>query len=249
MKLYGDFTKEDWLEAFKITEEKVPPSFILHGEWEHEWNLSTWKEILSEEQWIPIWNTIVGKYKKHQIGFANVFGGPIAAAIVHRFAVLGTETFVQTGYFGGLSHEVQYGDIFIVTSAVMEDGVSQWYVNDRKTVAADPQLVEEAIKYCEEKGYRYVTGSIFTTGAIMVETSEMVKGWAEQGHIGVDMETATTFAIAERFNRKAVGLLNLSDHIIKGDTFYSVGDSRDEQIDETDEKIREIALYLSTLKR
>lgn len=247
MKLYGDFTKEDWLEALHINEDSIPESFILHGEYEHEWNLSTWKELLHHEQWIPSWNTIVGMYKQHRLGFANVFGGPIAAAVAHRFAVLGTEKFIQTGYFGGLSHDVQYGDIFIVTAAEMEDGVSHWYLSDEKTVKADDELVKEAVKYCEEKGYRYVKGTIYTTGAIMVETTEMVKGWAERGYIGVDMETATTLAVAKKFNKKAVGLLNLSDHIIKGETFYSGDEKRDEIIDCTDEKIRDLALHLSTI--
>jgi len=98
MKLYGEFTKEDWKEALHIKEEAIPKSFILHGEWEHEWNLATWKNILRNEQWLPTWNTVVGEYMGNQIGFANVFGGPSAAMIAHRFSILGTEKLIQTGY-------------------------------------------------------------------------------------------------------------------------------------------------------
>lgn len=65
------------------------------------------------------------------------------------------------------------------------------------------------------------------------------------GHLGVDMETATTLAVARKFNRSAIGLLNLSDHIIQGDTLYSYSKERDLIKTETDEKIREITLYLS----
>ncbi|MCJ7842403.1 uridine phosphorylase [Lederbergia sp. NSJ-179] len=248
LKLYGDFTKADWLSILKIKEEEIPQSFILHGEWEHEWNISYWKKILQEEQWIPSWNAIIGEYNKQRIGFANVFGGPIAASIAHRFAVLGTNRFIQTGYFGGLSHEIRYGDIFIVTAAVMEDGVSHWYLPNEKTVYADEMLVEKAVKYCEEKNYKYITGTVFSTGAIMAETGGLAKEWANQGYIGVDMETATTFAVAKRFNKKAVSLLNLSDHISKGDTLYSNNEDRGILEERTDERIREIALHLSELK-
>lgn len=246
MKLYGDFERADWLKVLDIKEDEVPRSFILHGEWEHEWNLSSWKELLQHEQWIPAWNSIVGSYEGQRIGFANVFGGPIAASVAHRFAVLGTESFIQTGYFGGLSHDVQYGDIFIATSAVMKDGVSHWYLPDEKIVDADKYLVSEAIRFCEEKGYRYVTGRIFTTGAILAETNELVNQWAEDGHIGVDMETATTFAVAKKFNKRAISLLNLSDHIIKGDTFYYDDHERDELEEKTDERIKELALHLAS---
>ncbi|WP_270180885.1 nucleoside phosphorylase [Alkalihalobacillus sp. CinArs1] len=245
MKLYGDFDREDWLNAMKIKAEDVPDAFILHGEWEHEWNLASWKELLHHDQWLPDWNAIVGTYGDRRIGFANVFGGPIAASVAHRFSVLETETFIQTGYFGGLSHDVQYGDIFIATSAAMEDGVSHWYLPERKTVEADEALVREAIRFCEEKNYSYVTGPIFTTGAIHAETSELVASWADDGYIGVDMETATTFAVAKKYGRKAISLLNLSDHIIKGDTLYSDNLERDEIEAKTDDRIEELALHLS----
>ncbi|MGE8205527.1 nucleoside phosphorylase [Heyndrickxia sp. NPDC080065] len=248
MKLYGEFTKDDWLEVLEITEEDVPKSFVLHGEWEHEMNITSWKKILEQDQWIPSWNAIIGRYNNQKIGFANVFGGPIAASIVHRFAILGTNNFIQTGYFGGLSHDIGYGDILIVTAAEMEDGVSHWYLPNEKTVHADNSLVEEAVKYCEDKGYKYVKGTVFTTGAIMAETSDMVQGWANNGHFGVDMETATTFAVAKKFNKRAIGLLNLSDHIIKGDTFYTSNKERDELEERTDERIREIALHISNLE-
>ncbi|WP_312684803.1 hypothetical protein [Mammaliicoccus sciuri] len=39
--------------------------------------------------------------------------------------------------------------------------------------------------------------------------------------------------------------MNLSDHLIKGDSLYSYTKEREEIEDETDEKIRDVALYLS----
>lgn len=247
MKLYGDFKKEDWMKALRISESSVPKSFILHGEWEHHDNIAYWKEQLSKEQWLGDWNSVIGNYDGHRIGFSNVYGGPSAAVTAHRYAILGTEKFIQTGYFGGLSHEVQYGDILIVTGAYMEDGVSQWYLPGDTMVYADQNLVAEAINYCERKGFRYVTGSVMSTSALYMETTEMVKNWSEDGHLGVDMETATTFAIAKHFNRKAISLLNLSDHIILGDTFYSTTDEVRSIMDVTDDRIRELALHLASL--
>ncbi|MFD1174099.1 phosphorylase family protein [Oceanobacillus picturae] len=247
MTLYGEMTKADWMKALHIKDENIPTAFILHGEWEHAWNIEIWKELLAEEQWIPTWNAITGNYNQTRIGFANVFGGPQAAMIAHRFAMLGTEIMIQTGYFGGLSKQASYGDIFIVTGAYMEDGVSRWYLSEQDMVYADLMLVNEAIAYCEEMNYSYVTGKIYTTSAMLMETKELVEDWSNRGFIGVDMETATTFAIASKYNRRAVGLLNLSDHLVQGDTMYSrIADY--EQIEErTDQRIREIALYLSSL--
>ena len=247
MKLYGDFTKEDWMQALKLSEKGIPESFILHGEWEHQENLDRWKNILADEQWISDWNTVIGNRHENRIGFSNVFGGPSAAITAHRYAVLGTNKFIQTGYFGGLSSDVQYGDILIVTGTYMEDGVSQWYLPRHTLVHADQKLVEAAITFCKKKGYRYVTGTVMSTSAMYMETTELVRNWSEDGHLGVDMETATTFAIAKYFNRRAIGLLNLSDHIIQGETFYTRPEELDNMMDETDSRIRELALYLASL--
>ncbi|MCT2536262.1 uridine phosphorylase [Aquibacillus koreensis] len=205
-----------------------------------------WKELLKNEVWLPKWNTVTGKYNGTKVGFANVFGGPMTSSVVHQFGLAGTEMFIQTGYFGGLSHEVKYGDIFIVTDAVMQDGVSHWYLPNQDVVQANEELVRLAIDYCAKKGYSYSTGTVISTSAMLLETDEMVNGWADKGYLGVDMETATTLAIAKKFNKKAIGLLNLSDHIIKGDTLYSYTEERETLEMDTDDKIRDVALYLST---
>lgn len=246
MKLYGDFTTEDWVQMLGINKKKIPLSFIIHGEWNHEDNLKMWNEILKEDLWIPKWNTVIGRYNSTNIGFANVFGGPMATTIVHQFGLAGTDQFIQTGYFGGLSHDVKYGDILIVTQAEMQDGVSHWYLPNQTTVKSDENLVHAAIDYCEKKGFNYSTGSVISTSAMLLETLEMIKGWTSNGHLGVDMETATTLAIAKRFNKRAIGLLNLSDHLIQGDTLYSYTKERNEIEAETDAKIRDLALYLAT---
>ncbi|MCZ2259418.1 phosphorylase family protein [Sporosarcina sp. G11-34] len=245
MKLYGEFTKLDWLDALGIDENKVPTSFIIHGEWNHEENLKLWKETLKNEMLLPKWNAVIGKYNQKNIGFANVYGGPMATNIIHQFASIGTELFIQTGYFGGLSFDVNYGDILIVTEAEMNDGVSQWYLPNNKSVKSDERIVNATIDYCEKKGYKYVTGSVLSTSAMLLETKDIVNDWALNGHFGVDMETATTLAVANKFNKSSISLLNLSDHLIQGDTIYSYTKERERIEAETDEKIRDIALYLS----
>lgn len=247
MKLYGDFEKEDWLRVLRMEEAAVPRSFIIHGEWNHKRNLELWKQILEKETALPKWNTVVGQYQNIRIGFANAFGAPVACSITHQFANAGTHTFIQTGYFGGLSDKARYGDILIVTGAEMKDGVSHWYLPGQSIVKSDESLVEAAVEYCIKHGYRYVTGTVLTTSAMLLETHDMVLEWSGRGHIGVDMETATTLAVAQKFNRKSISLLNMSDYLLAGDTLYSYSEERATLEVSTDQKIRELALYLGTL--
>jgi hypothetical protein len=53
MKLYGDFQKKDWLKVLGISEKNIPGSFIIHGEWGFEDNLSLWREMLCKEALVP----------------------------------------------------------------------------------------------------------------------------------------------------------------------------------------------------
>ncbi|MED4056216.1 hypothetical protein P4654_19120 [Niallia taxi] len=145
-----------------------------------------------------------------------------------------------------MSQAVKYGDIFIVTEAKMEDGVSSHYKPGHNVVKSDEQLVNKAMEYCEKKNYSYVTGSVISTNTPFLETSKLVLKWSLDRNIGVDMETAATLAVANKFNRKAVSLLNLSDHLLQGDTFYAYTAEREKLEAEIDKRIREIAFHLNS---
>ncbi|WP_375534283.1 hypothetical protein [Alteribacillus sp. HJP-4] len=84
------------------------------------------------DQYLPHWNMVTGDFQGKNVGFSNVFGGSMAGMLVHQFALVGTEKFIQTVYFGGLSEQVQYGDILIVTAARTADGVSPLYTKEKK---------------------------------------------------------------------------------------------------------------------
>lgn len=247
LKLYGDFTKEDWLQFLGVEEHNIPSTFIIHGEFDPTYNLTHWTKLLCEDRWLPKWNSIIGLHNGKRLGFANVYGSPSAALITHQFASAGTTQFIQTGYCGGLSLKINYGDILIVREAEMQDGTAHWYLPNEKTVTSSESLVSAAVDYCEKKGYSYVVGRVLSTSAMLIETSEMVNDWASNGHIGVDMETGTTLAVAKKFNKKAIGLLNISDHLVHGDTLYSYTKERECIEAETDAKIRDLALYLASL--
>ena len=43
------------------------------------------------------------------------------------------------------------------------------------------------------------------------------KKWAEYGVLGVEMEAAELYTLAAKYNRKALAILTVSDHIITGE--------------------------------
>ena len=248
-ELYGDFSRKDWREGYGIDPDAVPRALILQGELTAESLelLEVWAELLGPGVTRPLWNTVLGRHNEVPVGYANVVGGPMTAMTAHPYCVMGTELLIQTGYFGGLSHDVRYGDILIVSETETSCGTSADYGDRGQRVPADAALVEAAVGYCERQGWPYVVGSVRSTDAISLETAEMVEGWAAAGHLGVDMETSTTFALAHRLGRRAIALLNLSDHVRSGDHLMNYSDARTATEATVDARIRDLALHLTSL--
>ncbi|MCB0393805.1 MAG: hypothetical protein KDD25_04570, partial [Bdellovibrionales bacterium] len=128
-KLYGEFDRSDWLRVGHLDESQVPESIILHGEDENVLeNIADWEATFEGVIVRPRWNMIVGNWKGKRIGFANVCWAPMTALVVHKFAMMGTKRFIQIGYCGGLSRNLNYGEILVVKNAVGEDGISSEYI-------------------------------------------------------------------------------------------------------------------------
>ena len=245
-KLYGDFDKNDWLRISEMTEADVPETIILHGEDGNiAENIAEWEPAFESVLSRPRWNMIIGKRNDKRIGFANVIWAPMAALIIHKFAMMGTKRFIQIGYCGGLTKDLKYGDILVVTGAKAEDGVSTQYWPDRNSFSASMALVEKAQFLLTEKSQPYKIGPVVTTSAMFLETEKTVSAWQKDGYWGVDGETATTFAVAEKFGAESISLLTCSDNLALGDTFYNSDVDRFNLEENAFEKIQSLALELS----
>ena len=247
-KLYGDFDRQDWLRVKGLEHNEVPQTLILHGEdGSIMENLADWETRLAPITHRPRWNMIVGSHQGVTVGFANVCWAPMAAIIAHQFCIMGTELVIQTGYFGGLDPTFRYGDILIVSEATGEDGVSSQYGDGKATHSATEETVQASLEICRQLEFPSRTGSVITTSTMLLETEEVIQQWATEGHVGVDGETAAVFAVAARFKRKAVALLNCSDLIISGDTIYDAPSDRRAVEAATDERIVTVALELAQI--
>jgi purine-nucleoside phosphorylase len=245
-KLYGDFTKEDWLRTSQMTEDEVPHTVILHGEDGNiTENIAEWEPSFESILKRPRWNMFIGNRAGKRIGFVNVCWAPMAALIVHKFAAMGTKRFIQIGYCGGLISDLKYGELVLVTSAKAEDGVANQYISGVEEFHSSTLLLSRAEKLITQQNYPYKKGRIVSTSAMFLETSEVVKKWQNEGFIGVDGETATTLAVAQKFNAEAISVLTCSDNLALGDNYYESNTELDEAQDKALEIIQALTLQLA----
>lgn len=245
-KLYGDFGKNDWLRVSQMKESDVPETIILHGEDGNiAENIAEWEPAFESILSRPRWNMFIGARKNKKIGFVNVCWAPMAALIVHKFAVMGTKRFIQIGYCGGLSEKLKYGEILVVQSAKAEDGVSNQYFPEQSIFKSSDVLVERAQQILASELFPFQTGNIVTTSAMFLETQKMIYHWNKEGFIGVDGETAATLSVAQKFDAETISLLTCSDNLALGDNFYESDDERENRVIAAFERIQNLALQLS----
>lgn len=198
-----------------IPEERIPTALILWGTRSLKSRYSTVKAFVDDVLEIGSPNGVVedvmiGTTAGAVIGYASVYGAPMASEITHIFGVLGTPLVIQMGTCGGLADGLLVGDLFVAEDAYCGEGASQYYKPEGKRVSATVAFDEFTTD--SRAPVPIKRGRIYTTSALFAEGNTDIERWASQGFSAVDMETAATFAVAEHFGMDRGSLLVCFDN-------------------------------------
>lgn len=117
--------------------------------------------------------------------------------------MLGTRLVVQTGCCGALADDIEAGDLFVPTEAFCGEGAARYYRPGRPVVY--PSVEPAGLPALRQLPVH--RGRLYTTAALLAEGEREIEDWHRQGFAAVDMETATTFAVAEHFGLDRVAVL------------------------------------------
>ncbi len=209
-----DLTREDWLAALDLPRDRIPATLLLRGTRNLRRNADRHRTLFTDVVDVGSPNDLfedvfVGRRGGIDVGYASVYGPPMASEIVHVFAVLGTKLVVQTGVCGGLADGLDAGDIVVATKARCAAGAAACYLPGVADVDASPALVRAAL---DDAAHPAVAGPVWTTAALLAESREDVDAWHDAGYVAVDMETATTFAVAASFGMERLSILSVFDN-------------------------------------
>lgn len=211
-----DLTRDDWLSILNIPENRIPVALILRGTRNLKLYYRSFQQHFTDILEVGSPNSVledvfVGNLNGRPVAYASVYGAPMTSEVVHVFGVLGTPLVIQTGCCGALADEIAAGDLFITTEAFCGEGAAQYYEPTEKTVAASLDL-REWVTANQLNDVKLHTGRIYTTSALFAEGMEQVEAWFQAGFSAVDMETATTFAVAKYFNMDRASILFAFDN-------------------------------------
>lgn len=215
-------TKRDWQDEIReiahgwlfddLAGRSLPKAVILPLENPDLHDPSIFEERL--EGHTPFRCIATGQHGKHAIGvMKSKFGGPAVAMTVELLARAGVELIAGIGYCGGLRNEIKSGELVIPYASIRDESTSSRFVPDSFPAVADLDLWSYAMK-AESPAIRH-SGVVWTTDAILLETSKDVQYWSHRGAVGVDMESATLFVLSRLHSVRSFCVLVASDNPLK----------------------------------
>jgi uridine phosphorylase len=230
-----------------IDAEDTPDGLILHGIYDMPQQARRWRDRLADARVAQkAFNIVIGKHEARTIWYTPVLGGPMAALAVHCAAVLGVQGIIQIGSFGGTRRGMKVGELLLATSAGRGEAASDWYLEPGTPAKADENLVQTIRDLLNSRGLDWHEGSVFTTSAFMAEEWEDILRWESAGYVGVEMEAATTFAIAQHFGIPSACLIYLLDNLIEDQHLLGISKIEREQIRHSRKLVEKLALEVIT---
>jgi purine-nucleoside phosphorylase len=240
-----DIKAEEWLAAMDLGADEVPDVVIVEGSWwraqRTEWRLS----YLHDVRELKFPDIFWGRWKDRKVAFCMAYGAARTVEIIHLFGVLGTKLAVQIGTCGGLQSHLKPGDIILPEVAMCREGVAHMYGTPDAVLGSDEWLTRAADRLTQ-RGHTTYRGPHMTWSSLFTETPQMMEAWHKAGYLSVEMETATTYAVARHFGMHAVAMVVVWDDLTRGRRFLDpLPPGGQEALDSSNQAVYEVALELA----
>lgn len=231
--------------ALGIVPGGEPEVVIVEGTW---WRAerTAWRlGLLTDVRELAFPDMFAGTYQGRRIVYCCAYGAPRTVEVIHMFSRMGARLVVQIGTCGGLQPFLKPGDIVIPDTALADEGIAQFYGFSGQ-VPTSAYWSDEAGAYLKERGITTHRGQHVTMLSLFVQSPEMCAAWQGAGYLSVDMETATTAAVARSFGVEAVSLLVVWDTLFSDRTFLDpLNEIEKEALDLGNAAVFDAALWMA----
>lgn len=233
-----------WRATLGLDDDERPVAVVVEGTWWREQKTRRRLDQLDAVRELAVPDVFMGRRGDRTVLYACPYGAPRTAEVVHIGARIGARLAVQIGSCGVLGNGIRPGDVIVPTAAIGLDGVTSLYSGDQ-VVAASSEWVGRAASALEGLGITVHRGLSVTWPTLFNQPSASVEEWHQAGYLGVDMETATTLAVARFFELDAVSMLVAWDELRSGRSFLDPLPQRESSaFDAADDVIFAAALEL-----
>ncbi len=127
----------------------------------------------------------------------------------------GAQTLIRIGSAGALQYHVKVRDVVIAQSASTYGSPSQSIFRDLNFApCADFGLMSAAHAAAQKIGVPVHVGGIYSSDTFYDEREDLSHQLQRHGTLCVEMEAAELYMLAARYQRRALAVLTISDHIL-----------------------------------
>lgn len=160
-----------------------------------------------------------GKYNGKEISvMGSGMGMPsIGIYSYELYQFYNVESIIRIGSAGALHEDIDLKDIVFAQGACTDSRFAyQYELPGSFAPIADFSLLEQAVSEARALGTRFKVGNVVSSDIFYNVYPEAAKKWAGMGVLCVEMEAAALYMNAAKHHKKALAILSISDHILKG---------------------------------
>lgn len=132
------------------------------------------------------------------------------------------KTLIRIGSCGGMQSNINIRDIVLAQTTTYIVTPSSTIMKEVSfSPCADFELLQNAHSFAKSKGFKTHVGNIYSSDTFYDERADLNEQMVRHGVLAVEMEAAELYTLAARFNRKALAILTVSDHLQTGEALPS----------------------------
>ncbi|GEM05491.1 purine nucleoside phosphorylase DeoD-type [Halolactibacillus miurensis] len=131
----------------------------------------------------------------------------------------GVQKLVRVGTCGALQKDVKVRDVILAQGSTSDSQMNRMtFGGIDYAPIADFDLLKKAYDTGIEKGLKLRVGNVFTSDSFYRDNAlDLFNKLADYQVLGVEMETTALYTLAAKYNRQALSVLTVSDHILTGE--------------------------------
>lgn len=162
-----------------------------------------------------------GTYKGEKVSVQGTgMGVPsISIYINELMQEYGVQKLVRVGTCGALQKDVKVRDVILAQGSTSDSQMNRMtFGGIDYAPIADFDLLKKAYDTGLEKGLKLRVGNVFTSDSFYRDNAlDLFNKLADYQVLGVEMETTALYTLAAKYNRQALSVLTVSDHILTGE--------------------------------
>ena len=160
-----------------------------------------------------------GKYRGKEL---SVMGGGMGIPSISIYSYelykfYDVDTIIRIGSAGALQEDIALKDIVMAQGACTDSRFAyQYELPGTFAPIADFSLLEKAVAEARALDIPFKVGNVVSSDIFYNAYPDVAKKWADMGALCLEMEAAALYMNAAKLKKKALAILSISDHIIKG---------------------------------